>query len=279
MAQQPTGLVPQSAASISIEETKLMLFVGPGDSGKSYASTSFGLRTKEYGGKDSRPCYMIELDGRIAALRNRPVMYNSFTNEDGVTKVLHRIEELREQCVKNKVAPFHTLIVDSTTSFGDLAVAESMETKGSAGRSIGKLELLTVEDYGFEAEAFRQLLWESLMDIKKYCDVIVTAHQTELYKTAATKPGAPTRQEWDGKSYKILMHGNKIANKLPTKFDEIYEFANKELIVSSSSMRRSVRFQGHLARTSYPQLAKNTADHDISGKEFYTYWKSLLEKV
>ena len=84
--------MPQSTRDIKLDETKLFLFVGPADAGKSYAATSFGLMSKEYGGTDDRPAYVLELDGRLAALRNRPVVYDSYTNIEGAIGVLNRVK-------------------------------------------------------------------------------------------------------------------------------------------------------------------------------------------
>lgn len=268
--------MPLSTKDIKPDSTNLFLFVGPADAGKSFAATSFGLKSKAFGGDDPRPCYMLELDNRIAALRNRPVEYDTFTNEEGAIGVLNRVIALREACVKMKAAPFHTLILDSATSLGDMAVADSMDTKTSAGRKIGELKMLTVEDYGYEAETWRQVLWENLIDIKRYANVIVTAHETKQYREVKGPPGSPAKSVWDGE-YKLLMHGNKIADKLPTKFDEVYHFMAKEVVVSQKNIRRSVVFQDNLARTSYPKLASSTASYDISGKEFYTFWCDLIK--
>lgn len=268
--------MPLSTKDIKPDSTNLFLFVGPADAGKSFAATSFGLKSKAYGGDDPRPCYMLELDNRIAALRNRPVEYDTFTNEEGAIGVLNRVIALREACVKMKAAPFHTLILDSATSLGDMAVADSMDTKTSAGRKIGELKMLTVEDYGYEAETWRQVLWENLIDIKRYANVIVTAHETKQYREVKGPPGSPAKSVWDGE-YKLLMHGNKIADKLPTKFDEIYRFSPKEVIVSQKAIRRKVQFTGSLARSSYLKLASSAEEYDITGLEFYNFWRKMIE--
>src|SRR5437016_2896190 len=117
----------QNTKDIKLDSTNLFLFVGPADSGKSYAATSFGLASQEYGGKDPRPCYMLELDGRLSALRGRPILFDSFTNKDGATGVLKRIIQLRNDTIAKREAPFHTLIFDSITSFGDFSVADSLD--------------------------------------------------------------------------------------------------------------------------------------------------------
>lgn len=272
--------------SIKQDNTNLFLFVGPADGGKSFAATSFGYKSKEYGGDDPRPCYMIEMDGRISALRNRPILFDAYTNKDGASGVLNRIIQLRNDTIRDKKAPFHTLIVDSITSFGDFSIADSLDVTTAQneinrankrelkGRIRGELSMLTTEDYGYEAEAMRQLLWENLIDLKEFCNVIVIAHEVDNFKTIKGLPGEPTRQERDG--YKLLMHGNKIAARLPTKFDEIYHFPSKEIITSTKSVRRTVIFQDQLARSSYSTLAKSVESHDITNKEFYAYWIKLI---
>lgn len=275
--------MPLSTKDIPLEQTSLFLFVGPSDSGKSYAASSFGLKSKEYGGDDDRPAYLLDCDGRIQALRNRPVVYDTFTNVEGAVGILNRINEIRDNCVKFNKAPFHTLIApDSFTSFCDMAIADSLEVTESQnkgkirdlkGRRRGDLGMLTVQDYGYEDEAVRQLLWEALIDIKKYANVIVTAHEVTKYKVLpGASEGAPTTRIEDG--LKVLGR-DKISAKMPTKFDEIYHFVSKEVVISTGKLRRQVVFQDELARTGYAQL-KGINKHDITDKEFYPYWKGLI---
>lgn len=275
--------MPTPASEIQAEQTNLFLFVGAADSGKSYAATSFGFRGKDFGGTDPRQMYVLELDGRLNALRGRPVEFDSFTNIEGAVGVLNKLNDFREACIrKNASTNYHTLLLDSFTSFNDLAIADSLNVtdeknrlnpKDQVGRKRGELSLMTTEDYGYEAEAVRKLLWEALIDIKKFCDVIVTAHETEYYRPVKVKPGEPTRNELAG--FKILAR-DKISAKIPTKFDEIYHFLPKEVIQSMHSIRRRVVFQDMMARTSYPTLAKSTEEYDISGKEFYHFWKEKI---
>lgn len=275
--------MPLSTKDIPLEQTSLFLFVGPSDSGKSYAATSFGLKSREFGGEDSRPAYLMDCDGRIQALRNRPVQYDTYTNVDGAVGVLNRLLEIRENIEKFKVCGFHTLICpDSFTSFCDMAVADSQDVtiqankanpKDKKGRKRGDLQMLTVQDYGYEDEAVRQLLWESLIDIKKYANVIVTAHEVPKYKVIpGSSEGSPTVRMEDGLR---VLGRDKISAKIPTKFDEIYHFLSKETVPSQASVRRQVVFQDELARTGYKELA-STKKHDITGKEFYHYWKGLI---
>ena len=275
-------MTPSKTDSIALEDNSIFLFVGPADSGKSYAATSWGLKSKEFGGTDDRPCLVLELDGRVRGLRGRPVVFNSFTNEDGATGVLNAIVRMRDNCYKFKQAPFHTLIVDSFSAFCELAIAESLDvtnqknaasSKDKAGRRRGDLQLLTTEDYGFESEAVRQLLWENLIDIRRYANVIVTAHEVTKYKMVKGAEGAPTVRIEDG--LKVLAR-DAISAKLPTRVDEIYHFQGKEVVNATHTIRRTVCFQDELARTSYPQLAKTTLPYDITNKEFYPLWKGLI---
>lgn len=272
--------MPKETEDIPLESTKLFLFVGPADSGKSFAATSWGFKSKKYGGNDPRPAYLMESDGRVQALRGRPVQYDDYTNVEGAIGMLDRLKEIRDKCVLHKAAPFHTLIFDSFTGFNEFAIADSLEVtakkreanKGEGGRVRGDLLMPTMEEYGYEAEAVRQLLWENLLDIKRYADVIVTAHEVEKYKKVKTKPGEPTQTELDG--YKILAR-DKISARLPKQFDEIYHFLPKEVVLSKKTIRRRVVFQDEMARTSYPQLL-TTEEFDISDKEFYHFWKEKI---
>ncbi len=278
--------MPLNTEDIPLEQNSLFLFVGQADSGKSWAASSFGLKSKKYGGTDDRPAYLMDCDGRVQALRGRPVQYDTYSNADGAIGVLNRLTEIRNQCVKQNAAPFHTLIApDSFTGFCEFAIADALDitiqhnlgdVKGTdqKGQKMGGLQVLTFNEYRYEAEAVRQMLFENLLDIKKYANVIVTAHEVTKYKMIPPRNpgGIPTREE-DGLR---VLATDKISAKLPTKFDEIYHFMGKEVISSMKSLRRTVCFQGMLGRSAYPQLNKSTAPHDITDKEFYPYWKSLI---
>lgn len=275
--------MPKSTDEIPLESTNLFLFVGPADSGKSYAATSWGLRSVKYGGTSPRPAYLLELDGRVSALRGRPVVYDDYTNAEGAIGVLNRIVQLRNDAVRDGKTAYHTLIFDSITAFNDMAIADSLDEtikknklnpKEPIGRRRGELQMLTTEDYGYEAEAFRQLLWENIFDLKRYCDIIVVAHEVEKYKKINTKPGEPAVFEPDG--YKLLIHGNKLGARLPTKFDEIYHFKAKEVVRAEKRPRWQVCFQDTLARSSYPALKKSTEDYEITDKEFYPFWREKI---
>ncbi|MGB8840533.1 MAG: AAA family ATPase [Aliidongia sp.] len=277
--------LPKSAKDIKLDQYNLYLFVGPADGGKSFAATSFGYMSADQipppgmvQGTDPRPMYVMELDGRLAALRGRPVVYDAFTNVEGAAGVLNRLVSIRDICVQRNKAPFHTILIDSFTSFNDFAISDSLEVSdnNNAGRKRGDLSLMTVQDYGYEAEAVRKLLWENLVDLKRYCNVIVTAHEMEYYKPVKVKEGEPTRSELAG--YKILAR-DKISAKLPTKFDEIYHFLPKEVIISQKKIRRRIVFQDQLARTSFPELAKSTEEYDISGQEFYYFWAKKIGRI
>lgn len=228
----------------------------------------------------------MDCDGRVQALRGRPVVYDSYTNEDGAVGVLNRLSEIREQCAKHRRAPFHTLICpDSFSGFCEFAIADALDIiiqgnkdvkdrKDKKGQIKGDLQMTTFDEYRYEAEAVRQLLFENLLDIKKYAHVIVTAHEVTKYKMIPPKTpnGLATREE-DGLR---VLATDKISAKLPTKFDEIYHFMGKEVVHSLKTVRRTVCFQGQLGRSSYPQLNQSTLPHDITGKEFYPYWASLI---
>lgn len=268
--------MPFKTSDITLDrDNGLYAFVGPADCGKTYASTSFGLASKSFGGSDPREALVIECDGRITALRNRPVVFEPFTNEQGAVGVLDYIKELREDAVRYKKCKYHTIIFSSATAFGDFAVADSLEgTEKGKGKTHAELKMLTMQDYGFEAEAFRQLLWENFTDLKRYCRVIVEFHEVPEYTNEPVTPGSKiTVARWDGFSYKLLMHGNKIASRLSTRFDEMYHFKAKESLPSTGGLRRSVCFQDNVGRTSFEGLKKfGSRSVDISRKEFYPWW-------
>lgn len=274
--------MPHSTSLIPTNQTSLIAFVGPADCGKTYASTSFGLQSKKHGGTDDREALLLECDGRIAALRNRPVLFEAYTNEQGAAGVNDFLKsEVAYAQLKHK-SNYHTYILSSATSFGSFAIQDSFEDteKGGKGIEVAGQKMLEIQDYNYEAEAFRKLIWVYLNDLKKYANIIVEFHEVPLYKKIPISPGSKiTESSWDGFSYQLLLHGTKIASRLPTRFDEIYHFKAKEPLPSTGGVRRAVIFDDNMARTSISALRTfGSKPQDISGKEFYPWWKSLLWK-
>lgn len=272
--------MPYSTDKIPLNQTSLIAFVGPADCGKTYASTSYGLQSEKHGGKDKREALVLECDGRIAALRSRPVLFEPYTNEQGAAGICDFLKSESEQATRTRRANYHTYILSSATSFGGFAVQDSMEDtqKGGKGIEIAGQKMLEMQDYNYEAESFRKLIWVYLTDLKRYANCIVEFHEVPLYKKTPINPGSKMMEStWDGYSYKLLLHGDKIASRLPTKFDEIYHFKAKEPILSTGAVRRAVSFDDNMGRTSIPALrAFGSKAQDISGKEFWPWWNEVI---
>jgi len=275
--------MPHSTDKITFNQTSLIAMVGPADSGKTYASTSFGLQSKKYGGADSREALLLECDGRITALRGRPVLFEAYTNEQGAAGICDFLKSEVANATRNQRSNYHTYIISSATSFGDFAVQDSFEdteasNKGK-GIEVAGQKMLEMQDYNYEAESFRKLIWVYLTDLKKYANCIVEFHEVPLYISTPISPGSKIKKdEWDGYSYKLLLHGNKIASRLPTKFDEVYHFRAKEPLPSTGGIRRMVCFQDNVGRTAFPGLRRfGSKPQDITNKEFYPFWQTSLE--
>lgn len=254
-----------NAKDITPDFRLFALFVGEYDTGKSTAAASFPGRK-----------YFLDFDGRIVSLRGRSdVDFDFFTSTAmGFEEADKKVETL---VAYGSQLPYQTIVFDSLSMARSFLLYDAMkytsgvDEKGKVrGRQIGKLYLPTVQDYGYESEALKQLIWDGLKKLKS--NVIVTGHLVDQYKTLEGKPGAPAERVVVGQK----IYGDpQLLAVLPIAFTEIYHFSKE--VGSDGKLRRFVTFTGEVARTTYMELA-NAGTVEITDKSFYEVWKSLIER-
>jgi hypothetical protein len=254
-----------NAKDIPVESRLFAFFVGDYDAGKSTAVASFG-------GKK----YFLDFDGRIVSLRGREdVDFDTFSSETKGFEEADKAITMLQIKAKNGQNPYNVICLDSISMGRRLLLYDAMkftsgidpQTKKQKGRSIGKLSLPTMQDYGYESEA----IWQLVMALKEInCNIVVTAHSVDKFKKEQAYEGGPVTNVPDGK--KIYGDPQLIA-VLPILFTEIYYFTKE--IDPTGKPRRFVEFDGDIARTTYPELAK-AKKVEITDKSFYEVWKSYV---
>jgi hypothetical protein len=254
-----------NAGDIQLESRGFFLFIGDYDAGKSTAAASFPGRK-----------YFMDFDGRIVSLRGRKdVDFDNFaTTTTGFGEADKAIDKLVAKSKSNSLE-YDLVCLDSISMGRRLLLYDSMKhtttTKGGkdAGRKIGQLNLPTMQDYGYEAEALWQLVADGLKALK--CHVVVTGHTVDKFKKEQAYEGGPVSNVPDGK----MIYGDpKLIAVLPVLFTEIYHFTKED---RGMGARRYVEFDGDVARTTYPQLRKVKKVEIPEGKGFYDVWSELLK--
>lgn len=247
------------------QESKLFaMFVGRYDTGKTTALASFP-------GKK----YIMDYDERISSLRGRDdVEYDTFNSTKGFKDADDKLTTLNIKSL-NRQLPYNMVGLDSLSTLGRAMIVDAVRltggidpaTKKVRGRAIGHLSMPTLQDYGYEFEAVYQLVYEGLKTLN--CNVVMTAHTKDKYKVI-TEPGKPPERVCIGET---IVGRPELMAQLPVMFNEIYYFSKE--INADGSIHRFVEFDGDVARTTYPELAK-ARKVEITGVGFYNVWSSLL---
>ena len=225
------------------------LLVGRKGCGKSTAASTF-----------PKPMLIIDIDKRIQSLRGvKGVEYIQF-------KKLN-FEELQETFyqlslqVDRGTYKYKTLLFSSTTSLQTFLLEEALILIPQEGKQqIGKLKIPGMRHYLYCSEAINQLLLNQLFYFPG--NVLLEAHVV----TKFNKTGDPVGQ--------MLLNTEKISERIPTFFNEVWEFS-KELGASPSvPPRHYVNFKSDIADTAFTQLPFKQID--ITGKKFYPELQRML---
>lgn len=233
---------------------------GPG-TGKSLAFASF-----------PKP-YIISTDRKVAAIKayypNSDIEFDMF---DTFWDVYLKLEELQEHC------PHGTVMVDTLTSLGQLAIAHSMQfrpveragdAKNKLGRAKGELMLTELEDFGAEAQGLYQVINKlKIISNRWNCWTILIAHVLTI-ESKNTMKGTTTYEKT------ILTGGKKVAAGIPGDFDEVYHFEVRAGFSANDDVKYICRTHHNgddFAKTSLP-LPKEI---DFTGKNFYEEIKKHL---
>ena len=248
-----------NAKDLTVDFRLFAMFVGTYDSGKTTAAASFPGQK-----------YVMDFDGRIMSLRGRADVDFDFykCSKEGFKEADTKIETLIAYQKTNNMK-YNMVVFDSLSTARRFLLADAMKITGvGGGRKIGNLQLATVQDYGYEAEAMTQLIWDGLKQLN--CNVVVTGHTVDEFKKFQDSPGAPVERIKVGEK----IYGDpQLLAVLPVAFTEVYRFFKE--VDATGTVRRFVEFDSDVARTTYPALAKQKR-LEITDKNFYEEWKRLI---
>ena len=225
------------------------LFVGRKGCGKSWAASTF-----------PKPLLVIDIDRRIQSMRGiEGVEYIQFKK--------FNFEELQDTFyqlslqVDKGIYKYKTLLFSSTTSLQTFLLEEAIDLIPQEGKQqIGKLKMASQRHYLYCSRAVDALILNQLFYFPG--NVLLEAHVV----TKFNKQGDPVG--------KALLNTEKIAERIPTFFNEVWEFS-KELGASPGvGPSYFVNFKSDIADTAFSQLPFKRID--ITGKKFYPVLQRML---
>ena len=225
------------------------LFVGRKGCGKSTAASTF-----------PKPLLVIDIDKRIQSLRGiEGVEYIQFKklNFDELQDTFYQLSLQ----VDNGTYKYKTLLFSSTTSLQTFLLEEAIKLIPQEGKQqIGKLKVPGQRHYLYCSEAINQLLLNQLFYFPG--NVLLEAHVV----TKFNKTGDPVG--------KALLNTEKIAERIPTFFNEVWEFS--KVLGASPNVPPDyfVNFRSDIADTAFTQLPFKRVT--ITGKKFYPKLQQML---
>lgn len=244
-----------------LEDNHQILTVGRSGHGKTLGMLSWA---------SLGPMHVLSLDRRTAILKNRPnVTFDTFSPREGYIEVDKKLEQYLN--MGNKL-PFRTLGLFGITALIDFLIVDSAklldnmdasDKKGfSVGKKMGSLYLPGWADHHYVSEALRQIFYNGLFLLP--CNIIVEANVVNAYDLKGAISGD-----------KILAT-DKVSEKIPTFFDEVWEFKKKMSIIVENKPMWNVWFRGSLARTSYSALLEK-GFIDFTDKNLYEEINTVLK--
>ena len=257
----------QPAAEIKPLEEIRGLFVGRKGTGKSRAAISL---------RDCAPtksALVIDIDNRKQSLRGEEnVEVVSFSEKDGFEQLqdfLHECSKLVDKglfqekfCITllSSITSVQTfLLKDSMNFIGDKPGSDG-DKKGGA-QKIGKMIVPGMRNYLYMASGVEEIILQQLFYLPGH--LIIEGHLV---------PHWNDKNEIDGET---ILGTDKIAEKIPTFFNEVWKFAKEPGASANLPPEYVVHFRSNIADTTYPKLPARTV---ITNKRFYPELKRLLEK-
>lgn len=189
-----------NAKDVSFDTTFLKVFVvGDPGTGKSIFASSFPM-----------PAYLFNFDDTILSYKGLDVDYEDYTKDaKGWVKFEKDFRELKKRHADNDF-PYKTIIVDSTTSWTDLAMERAMQLDPKRSATNGPIWNVHFGMVKHLIEGFiRQLL-------EFNCNIVVIGH---LAKQLDSDTGALI-------SVEPMLTGT-LSTKVPSYFDEVYYSTTK----------------------------------------------------
>jgi len=229
-----------------------LLTVGRSGNGKTQGMLSWARHP------ETSPVHVLSLDRRVALLdRTENVTYDIFDASMGYLALDNKLAEYKTK----RSLPFKTLLVCGLTALLDLLIVEGgnlLQKISEKGQKIGSLYIPGPRDYLYASEAIRQIFYNGLFQFN--CNVIVEANVANAYDSAGNVKGDR------------ILATDKIAEKIPTFFDEIWEFDKRLDTVVSKPPHYEVAFSGSLGRTGFEHLQKANRI-EWTGKDL---WETLF---
>lgn len=254
-----------SAKDLAPDSRFMALFVGPSGSGKTPAACSWVKegRVMDY-----------DFDGRIRGLLGCPwidrekVSYESFPLGHNFAPAYDRLMkqlEVLEMQSKTGALPFKTAVLDSLSSETWAFLKDAVTL--TKGNSIGSMKMAGPQDFNFESSGTKDAI--TILKSLPGINLIVTAHIIDKY--GPVDPNDPFKGNMVVGTRLSLR--DKLAAEIPGGFDHIVEFDRH---MSGEIPKFRVRFWSDIARTTF--LGMPTGWHDITGKDFYTFYHDFIKK-
>lgn len=249
------------------------LFLGRQGCGKTSAWASFA---------EAGNVLVYDLDRRIrgiAGCKHLPIEWldrievKQPSIMEGFKKINDELEILVAKAKSRQPLP-KTVVFDSASTLGDWLVWDSIRLRGVEneyrGRIRGSVNFADPGDYNYASTAFQKLFYVLLGELN--CNLIFTGWVIDKY-------GKPRNAQGDIDPYapseivgQKMLATDKMAERIPGLFDEVYFFSKEETGISKDPVRFYVEFENGLAKTAHKEL-RNLGRVDITNKSFYQFLK------
>lgn len=207
-----------NAQDVKIDNTFLKIFVvGDSGTGKSIFASTF-----------PKPMFLFNFDKAILSYKGLDVDYEDFSlDAAGWVKFEKVMRELKNQ-IKENTFKYQTVVIDSTTSWTDLAMERAMQLdpkRSATGGPIWNVHYGMVKNL---IEGFTRQLLEFP------CNIVVIGH---LSKNIDSDTGAIIGIE--------PMLTGQLSTKIPSYFDEVY-YATNKTVAGNTQFKLLTLAKGHL---------------------------------
>src|SRR5665213_758167 len=195
-----------------------VLLVSPNGFGKTRLYASF-----------PGPMYVFDFDNRMSTIRKdyplrADIEFDSW-NINNIEKFKTKLDGLTDSC------PYATVVLDSITSLTTSLVLNSLGQTG--GKILAKTNVPSFDEYVIETTLVTKLLEIfKILNERKVCHTIVTAHPVERLSTSGTGKAMTIT-----KVRPIVTYGNKLSSIIPGYFDEVWAI---QQLVGSDGQRQYI---------------------------------------
>lgn len=260
-----------------VSEGMRFLFVGRSGSGKSTAIVSW-----------PDPSYDFDCDNRFRGAigaakwlgieKFKRIDFKHYNPSDGFDALDTDLNVMINDAEKKR-CKYHTLAFESVGTLIFMLALDSQKKRGvkgsteyMKGKSRGKVEFLHPDDYNYVSTALRLLIYNYIFPLNELgINTIFSAWVADRW---GKKQNAKDYDPPEVIGEKILGPGNAV-EEFMGYFDELYYFRKEDGIVASQPPKFTVEFSGGLAKSA---LGLSHGKHDITGKDFYSFWASEVNK-